>query len=234
MTVAQPSSTTRSPRPFQNPASVLRLFTLILEGCVTLCPSYLPPLPAGAGLCFHILTNCFSRKPFVFKLICVAPGVPPQNHLAKERKMTQQTAKPSFINNSARCTYRFANGRRCRLSVSHVDSAFCPSHARLPENQREPSVPSLTADLKEFRSAIPINDFLARPLLLLAENKISPRRAAVLAYITNQLLRTLPAIDRELNPREDPNAPAEIIFDAPRPDRSEQPEPQPAYADVRT
>jgi len=152
--------------------------------------------------------------------------------------MTQQTVKPSFINNSARCTYRFANGRRCRLSASNVDSAFCPSHARLPENQREPAdtAVSLTVDLKEFRSAIPINDFLARLLLLLAENKISPRRAAVLDYITNQLLRTLPAIDRELNPKEDPNAPAHFIFDAPRPDRSEQPEPQPepTYADVRT
>jgi hypothetical protein len=148
--------------------------------------------------------------------------------------MTQQTVKPSFINNSARCSYRFANGRRCRLSASNVDSAFCPGHARLPENQREPTVPSLTADLTEFRSAIPINAFLARLLLLLAENKISPRRAAVLAYITNQLLRTLPAIDRELNPKEDPNAPAQIIFDMPGPERDRQPQPEPTYADVRT
>ncbi len=150
--------------------------------------------------------------------------------------MTPQTAKPSFINNSARCTHRFANGMRCRLLTLDADASYCANHARLVENQRESAdtAASLTADLKEFRSAIPINDFLARLLLLLAENKISPRRAAVLAYITNQLLRTLPAIDRELNPKEDPNEPAEIIFDAPRPDRSEQPEPQPTYADVRT
>jgi hypothetical protein len=152
--------------------------------------------------------------------------------------MTPQTAKPSLINNSARCTHRFANGMRCRLLTLDADASYCANHARLQENQREPAdtAASLTADLKEFRSAIPINDFLARLLLLLAENKISPRRAAVLAYITNQLLRTLPAIDRELNPKEDPNEPAEIIFDAPRPDRSEQPEPQPepTYADVRT
>jgi hypothetical protein len=150
--------------------------------------------------------------------------------------MTQQTPKPSFINNSARCSYRFANGRRCRLSASNLDSVFCPSHATLPENQREASdtAASLTADLKEFRSAIPINDFLARLLLLLAENKISPRRAAVLAYITNQLLRTLPAIDRELNPKEDPNAPVEIICDIPGPERDRLPLPEPTYADLRT
>jgi len=150
--------------------------------------------------------------------------------------MTPQTAKPSFINNSARCSYRFANRMRCRLLTLDADSSCCANHAKLVENQLESAdtAASLTAGLKEFRSAIPINDFLARLLLLLAENKISPRRAAVLAYITNQLLRTLPAIDRELNPKEDPNAPAEIIFDMPGPERDRQPQPEPTYADVRT
>ena len=149
--------------------------------------------------------------------------------------MTQQTSKPSFINDSARCTHRFANSRRCRL-FSNADSAFCTNHARLPENQTEPADTAafLTADLKEFRSAIPINDFLARLLLLLAEQKISPRRAAVLAYITNQLLRTLPAIDRELNPKEDPDAPAEIIVDMRHPERDCISPPEPTYADLRT
>jgi hypothetical protein len=149
--------------------------------------------------------------------------------------MTQQTAKPSFINNSFRCTHRFANGMRSRLLTLEAGSAFC-AHATPVENQREPAdtAAALTADLKEFRSAIPINDFLARLLLLLAENKISPRRAAVLAYITNQLLRTLPAIDRELNPKEDPNQPHEIVWDMPGPKRDGPPAPGPACADVRT
>jgi hypothetical protein len=149
--------------------------------------------------------------------------------------MTQQTAKPSFINNSFRCTHRFANGMRSRLLTLEAGSAFC-AHANSVENQREPAdtAAALTADLKEFRSAIPINDFLARLLLLLAENKISPRRAAVLAYITNQLLRTLPAIDRELNPKEDPNQPHEIVWDMPGPKRDGPPAPGPACADVRT
>jgi hypothetical protein len=154
--------------------------------------------------------------------------------------MTQQSAKPSFVNNSVRCTHRFANGRRCRLSASNVDPAFCPGHASLPENQIEPAdtAASLTADLKEFRSAIPINHFLSRLLLLLAEQKISPRRAAVLAYITNQLLRTLPAIDRELNPKAGKDEPEEIIWDIPGPDRdrvqNKDPQTPSTYADVRT
>jgi hypothetical protein len=92
--------------------------------------------------------------------------------------MNQQMANSSFINNSARCTHHFPNGKRCRLYVSAVDCAFCSNHAKLPQNQREPAETAafLTADLKEFRSAIPINEFLARLLLLLAEIK-SPRAA---------------------------------------------------------
>jgi len=150
--------------------------------------------------------------------------------------MTQQSTNSSFINNSARCTHRFANGKRCRLSASNVDSLYCPIHAKLPENQVEPAdtAATLTADLKEFRSAIPINDFLARLLLLLAQQKISPRRAAVLAYITNQLLRTLPAIDRELKPNEDPDEPVKFISDLPRPERDFPEKKTPTYAEVRT
>ena len=143
--------------------------------------------------------------------------------------MTQQ-AQPSSTNNSNRCNHRFANAMRCRLLTPDADSLYCASHAKLPENQPECSdtAARLTADLKEFRSAISINDFLARLLLLLAEEKISPRRAAVLAYITNQLLRTLPAIAKE------ENAEPEIIFDMPGPDHDKIPAREPTYADLRT
>jgi hypothetical protein len=154
--------------------------------------------------------------------------------------MTQQIANSSSINNSARCAHRFPNSKRCRLYVRTLDSTYCSTHAQLPQNQQDSpeTAAVLTADLREFRSAIPINEFLARLLLLLAENKISARRAAVLAYITNQLLHTLPAIDRELNPKPGKDEPVEIIFDMPGPDRDRDPDndqrPEPAYADLRT
>jgi hypothetical protein len=131
---------------------------------------------------------------------------------------------------------------RCRLSSVSVDSSFCSGHARLPEHQPDPAaaIDSLTSGLKEFDSAIPINDFLSRLLLLLAQDLISPRKAAVLAYITNQLLHTLTAIDRELDPK---NQKVQIIFDVPGPDsppRDPQPDSQPqadgdlAHPGVRT
>ena len=135
--------------------------------------------------------------------------------------MPHPIAKPNSSNNYARCTHRYHNGRRCRISAAESDTQFCPIHAKLPENQIEaPDVTAtLTANLSEFRSAIPINDFLARLLLLLAQNRIGPRKAAVLTYITSQLLRTLPAIDRELNPPVDPNQRVQIIYDIQRPQR---------------
>ncbi len=132
--------------------------------------------------------------------------------------MTQQFAKSSFINNSARCNHRFSNGMRCRL-LGFGAQPFCPKHTQLlvpPPPDPAEIAATLTVNLDDFTSAAQINDFLARLLLLLAQDKISTRRAAVLAYITNQLLRTLPAIAKEAN-----TEPTQIIFDMPGPDRTE-------------
>ena len=134
--------------------------------------------------------------------------------------MTDSAPKPIIINNSARCVHFYPNGRRCRLSTTAPNLHFCPGHAPLLANQHHPTpdpaevASTLTANLDDFTSAAQINNFLSRLLLLLAQDKISTRRAAVLAYITNQLLRTLPAIAKEENAE-----PAQIIFDAPRPER---------------
>jgi hypothetical protein len=127
--------------------------------------------------------------------------------------MNQQTAKSNSINTSARCAHIFANGRRCRLHATSANPSFCPSHADLPHHRPDPAetASTLTADLDDFTSPAQINDFLSRLLLLLAQDKISTRRAAVLTYIASQLLRTITAIEKE---------PVDIIFDAPRPDRT--------------
>ena len=132
--------------------------------------------------------------------------------------MTQQFAKSSSINNSARCNHRFSNGMRCRL-LGFGHQPFCAKHTQLlvpPPPDPAEIASTLTVNLDDFTSAAQINDFLARLLLLLAQDKISTRRAAVLAYITNQLLRTLPAIAKEVNAE-----PTQIMFDMPGPDRTE-------------
>ena len=128
------------------------------------------------------------------------------------------------VSPEGRCHHRFINGTRCRLLVPNAESLFCRTHAHLPEHEHAPVDLSatLTAGLTEFKSAVPINEFLSRLLLLEAEDRISPRRAAVMAYTCNLILRTLPAIDREVNGDDDH---VTVIWDdAPRPDRSQEPD----------
>jgi hypothetical protein len=154
---------------------------------------------------------------FCFLIYTKPPGVEPHFTFKGNQTMIQQFAKSSSINDSARCNYRYANGMRCRL-LGFGSQPFCPKHTHSavppPPNSAE-IASTLTANLDDFTSAAQINDFLARLLLLLAQDKISTRRAAVLAYITNQLLRTLPAIAKEENAE-----PTTFIFDAPRPERA--------------
>jgi len=114
-----------------------------------------------------------------------------------------------------RCRARKRNGKRCRL---HSDPAtgFCPRHAVQSTTAGSPEDRDLSAyfscPTNEFNSAVQINAFLSTVAHLVVKNEISARRAAVLAYITNQLLRTLPEIDRETGADEPP-----INFDFSRP-----------------
>ena len=101
------------------------------------------------------------------------------------------------FNDSTRCLYRFANGKRCRLTGSPPHFGLCPHHFNLTKptaslelyNDAE----DLSVDLLPQPSpAIDLRQFLARLLILVTKGRISPRRASVLAYITNQLLHSHP------------------------------------------
>ena len=127
---------------------------------------------------------------------------------------------PELCHPSRFCSHRTRTGRRCRLPVSE-NSALCFRHAGLRETpSSDADLASAFSELGDFRSAVTINEFLSKLLALLVQNRISTRRASVLVYIANQLLRTLPVIEHELNPDDDKDPFTAIIFDAPRPDRS--------------
>jgi hypothetical protein len=134
--------------------------------------------------------------------------------------MTASSVKSNSINNSARCNHRFPNGMRCRL-LGFADQPFCPKHSEhtlTPRPDPMETAATLTAGLDDFTDPAQINTFLSRLLLLLAQDKISARRAAVLTYISSQLLHTHRAIEKE---------PPQIIFDIPRPQRPAYVEPPP-------
>jgi hypothetical protein len=50
----------------------------------------------------------------------------------------------------------------------------------------------LLPQLSEISPSIDLRQFLARLLTLVTKGRVSPRRASVLAYITNQLLHSHP------------------------------------------
>jgi hypothetical protein len=143
--------------------------------------------------------------------------------------MTQHSADPNPADENAafpvrieadatpsRCRRQFANGTRCRLLTAYPDSPFCPRHSVQPDTD------SIDTDLSsafgeeptDFQSATQINHFLAKLSDLLVQNRISSRRASVLAYISSLELRTLPAIEHEVNPYDF----RRIVFDSPEPE----------------
>jgi hypothetical protein len=59
-------------------------------------------------------------------------------------------------------------------------------------NDAEDLSADLLPQLSEFSPSIDLRQFLARLLTLVTKGRVSPRRASVLAYITNQLLHSHP------------------------------------------
>lgn len=126
-------------------------------------------------------------------------------------------------NTSIRCRHRTFEGRRCRLNASDPAIGLCNKHVADRDQRIEDAdiILSLTGDLSCFSDPQRINVFLSRLLLLLAQGRISPRQAGVMAYISSLHLRTLEAIER--NNLRDANAPARLILDGPRPNRDDAP-----------
>jgi len=113
--------------------------------------------------------------------------------------MTEKTDNSNSVNELSLCRHRTVSGRRCRLRVLNAESHLCFRHTQLRQRKRraEDLACDLAGQLTEFTSAADINSFLSWLLLLEAHDRIAPRRAAVMAYTCNLLLRTLPAIGYE-------------------------------------
>jgi len=78
------------------------------------------------------------------------------------------------------------------MAVSDSDSGLCSKHLadRQKELDQADLAPVLIGDVQEFRDAVAINHSLGELCKLQARNKITPRRAAVMAYTASLLLRT--------------------------------------------
>jgi hypothetical protein len=93
-----------------------------------------------------------------------------------------------------RCLYLSATGRKCRNWVLDSRAMFCPRHMQAQPNGPDDFSLHLLHRACNFQNAEGIHDSLRQLYTLLASDAISPRRAAVLGYLTSLLLRTLPAV----------------------------------------
>jgi hypothetical protein len=127
--------------------------------------------------------------------------------------------KPSIINEPAtttspRCQHRSLKGR-CRPLATGPAATLCFDHARSEQQAKNDFtlLAPLVRQSEDFQSAEAVNETLGALHNLLAEGRISPRRAAVIAYVDSLILRTLPDMAKE-------DGQTEIIFDMPGPDRN--------------
>src|SRR5262250_1839738 len=159
-------------------------------------------------ICYHTLFTLLlcklSRNSFPFNgirtLEKTTEGVslhPPPSRI----KMEEQYPKPASSN---ACRHRTPTGRRCRLPALDY-SGLCFRHAAVRDAYSDSiDLSSAFGDkLSQFNSAVEIHDFLAQLTALLVQGRISCRRASVLAFNSQLLLRTLPAVEHEAG-RDEP------------------------------
>jgi hypothetical protein len=114
---------------------------------------------------------------------------------------------------AGRCTFRYANQGRCRRPAQSLHSNLCSQHSSAMELHDTDDLSGILFDelpegeLPGLQTPEEVSTFLARVVVLLAEGRISPRRATVFTYAASLLLRSAIVIDRD--------TPTQIIYDLP-------------------
>src|SRR5579862_5533886 len=112
--------------------------------------------------------------------------------------MTKQPRKPTS-RDSRRCHHRFANATRCRMPALAPGRNYCPRHADLIENESgADAAEELMEGIAAMNSADHVRVVLSRLIELVAENRITPRRASIITFICGQILRSLASLAAEV------------------------------------
>lgn len=118
---------------------------------------------------------------------------------------------------SGLCQFSFADGRTCRMLRQPDHSSLCVFHARAErqfvESDRLGS--ELAASLTgRFMTATDINFVLGKLFQAIAQNRISPRTAANLAFVGKLLLQSLDKLKSEYRFHYDYEAWKAMVRDA--------------------
>src|SRR5579872_892260 len=96
--------------------------------------------------------------------------------------MIKQSRKPTS-RDSHRCHHRFANATRCRMPALAAGGKYCPRHFDLIENESGADAAEELMDDLQMNSADDVRVVLSRLINLVAENRITPRRAYIITRI---------------------------------------------------
>src|ERR1700693_4761749 len=100
-----------------------------------------------------------------------------------------------------RCQQTTAHGRQCRSLRAPDHHSRCSYHAKEQERQRQDSAAlalELLGPVPGFYTAFSINNVIGNLFILLASDRISPRKGAVLAYTCQLLLQSQREVKNEL------------------------------------
>jgi hypothetical protein len=146
-----------------------------------------------------------------------APQVPAGNYAAADPWWRK------FLADQARCQFRDSAGRQCRVARAPGDPTYCIRHASIrgeapsyPESAAGTGTPiqleeELMGRLENLRSATAVNFVLGRLLLLRAAGVVGRQDAAVIAYICQLLLQSLPMVKQELESADAPEKMRELL-----------------------
>lgn len=122
--------------------------------------------------------------------------------------MPAKSVTPIVANSARHCSHVNARNHRCRM-LAHGASGFCPYHSRKSESV-QPDPETLAADLlrgiRDFSTAGSINAFLGNLVKQLARKRIARRDAIAFGYLSQLLLNSLSALDRQRRSEEDSGA----------------------------
>lgn len=109
-------------------------------------------------------------------------------------------------------THRPANGARrstlCAYHANHLKAA-------VPAVDPEVLAAELLGDIKDFSTAGDVNFFLGNLVKQLARKRIARRDAIALAYLSQLLLNSLRALDRQFQAEEDAQDLSRLFFRRP-------------------